>query len=252
MKKSIMKKCKILFIIVLEIIFMFNVRNQVQADFITEAGNWFVSGDPNSSEPKDPSFSLSEVSMFKSGAFSQIVTVVNAIGTSVIAIVAVILGIKYLMGTARGKSEVKDQLIGLLVACLLFFGWSNISSLFIKNAQFDPSTGTYTDVSAVTQLFLFEGTTSIPAIASRIFAIAVFIGKIVAIIITMYLGVKYIFSGADGKAELKEKGPMFIIGILLVFCTLNVLSFISDIILNATTNSQQVISYMETLKMFIS
>lgn len=251
MKNANKRMTKIIFIFV-GIILMFNIANQVQADFMTEAGNWFVSGNPNSSTPTEPTFSLSEVSMFKSGAFSQIVTVVNAIGTSVIAVVAVILGIKYLIGTARGKSEVKDQLIGLLVACLLFFGWSNISSLFIKNATFDPSTGTYTDISAVTQLFIFEGTTSIQVMASKVFAIAVFIGKIIAIIVTMYLGVKYIFSGANGKAELKEKGPMFIIGILLVFCTLNVLSFISDIILNATSNSQQASLYFEVLRAIIS
>ena len=47
------------------------------------------------------------------------------------------------------------------------------------------------------------------------------------------MGVKYIFSGAEGKAKLKEKGIMYIVGIILIFTTLNILTFISESINNA-------------------
>lgn len=225
--------------IVFTIAMLINIGNYVRADFIGDAKNWYT---------KDPG--STKIYNFGGGAFGQIVTVVNQIGTAVISITAVILGIKYMVGTARGKSEVKDQMISLLVACLLFFGWSNISSLLIKDATFNPTTGSYENVSTATQLFIFKDATNVASMAAKVFGIVVLVGKIVAIVVTMYLGAKYILSGANGKAELKEKGPMFIIGILLIFCTLNVLSFISDMVLDAT-NPSQVTSAIQIIKNII-
>ena len=62
-----------------------------------------------------------------------------------------------------------------------------------------------------------------------IFGIVLTIAKIIALIATVYIGFKFVFSGADGKSQLKEKGIMYIIGIILIFATINVLSFVSDV-----------------------
>lgn len=232
MKKTNKKRVSLLKImfITLEIILLLNITNQVRADFIGDATNWFISGSPNSNAANTP-----QVYNLSGGAFQQIVDTVNQIGTAVIAIVAVILGIKYMLSTSVGKGEVKDQMIGFLVACLLFFGWSNISSILISGAVFNPSTGTYDNINSLTQLFIFKDAGSVSQVAAKVFGIVVLIGKIVAVIATMYIGAKYILSGANGKADLKEKGPMYIIGILLIFSTLNVLSFISKAVLEATS-----------------
>ena len=64
-------------------------------------------------------------------------------------------------------------------------------------------------------------------------SIVILVAKFVAVIATVYMGVKYIFSGPEVKAKLKEKSIMYIIGIILIFTTLNVLSFISSSINNA-------------------
>lgn len=235
-KNRILKISFILFIVAI----LINIESYVRADFIGDANSWYT---------KDSG--TTKIYNLAGGAFGQIVTVVNQIGTAVIAITAVILGIKYMLGTARGKSEVKDQMISLLVACLLFFGWSNISSLLIKNATFNTATGSYENVSTATQLFIFKDATNVASMAAKVFGIVVLIGKIIAIVVTMYLGAKYILSGANGKAELKEKGPMFIIGILLIFCTLNVLSFISDMVLDAT-NPSKVSSVIQLIESIIN
>lgn len=164
---------------------------------------------------------------------------VNIAGTAIISIVAVVLGIKYMIGSAADKSSVKEQLITFLVACIFFFGWSNLSGLLITGTTYNPSTGTYSGISGATQLFVFNGLNTengFTNLFARLFAIVVFFGKIIALIATMYIGVKYIFSGADAKAELKQRGPRYIIGILLIFCTLNILSFVSQMINQALIN----------------
>ena len=216
----------ILIMIFIEPVMNFNIINATEEDktdkkpfdFWEGAQTWYNEGSTNGAVYLDDSI-MSQISRF-----------IKVFGTSVITIVTVVLGMKYMLGGATGKAEVKQQLIGLLVACLFFFGWSNLSDLLIRNAVYNETTGTYDSISTATQLFIFSGTESYTDVLAKVFAIVVFLAKIVAIIAIMVIGAKYILSGANGKAELKQKGPMFIIGILMIFCTLNILTFISNAI----------------------
>lgn len=192
---------------------------QVNADFMSDANIWWSKNDPTNIQPIR--------------GIDEIVELVNVAGTAVIAIVTVILGIKYMISSAVGKSEVKGQLASLLVACILFFGWSNLSNILIKGAQFNTTTGGYDNIDSNTQLFIFEKTSDAKVIFSRIFAIVIFLARIIAVIVTMVIGAKYIFGGSNAKSEIKQRGPMYVIGILMIFCTLEVLSFISDAIIEA-------------------
>ena len=47
--------------------------------------------------------------------------------------------------------------------------------------------------------------TSLQATLGNIFGIVLTIGKAVAVVATVYIGFKYVFSGAEGKSNLKEK-----------------------------------------------
>ena len=47
-----------------------------------------------------------------------------------------------------------------------------------------------------------------------------------------YMGVKYVFAGADAKAQLKQKSPAVIIGVILIFCALTFLGFVSTAVSN--------------------
>lgn len=149
---------------------------EVRADFVGDAANWYSQGGDK----------------IESMDISEIVKIVNVAGTAVIAIVTVVLGIKYMLGSASGKSEVKEQMISLLVACILFFGWSNLSGILISGATFNPDSGTYGNVGGSTQLFIFKDTSDITKIFANIFAIVMFIARIVAVVVTMVIGVKYI------------------------------------------------------------
>ena len=217
-------------------VFVMIFGTAVFADYdpIQNAASWWVVGPSNLVTGNN-----GVLSGLNGGLLRTLTNLINVVGTAIISIVAVILGIKYMIGSAADKSSVKEQLITFLVACVFFFGWSNLSGLLITGTTYDPSTGTYSGISGATQLFVFNGLQAsggFTALFARIFAIVVFFGKIIALIATMYIGVKYIFSGADAKAELKQRGPRYIIGILLIFCTLNILSFVSQMINQALIN----------------
>ena len=42
----------------------------------------------------------------------------------------------------------------------------------------------------------------------------------------VYIGVRYMLAGAEGKAELKAKGVPIVLGIVMVYATFTFLSFI--------------------------
>lgn len=223
--KNLLKKMSIMLIFVMVLIAtnlscynLYATNVDEEFNFWDKASEWY------SGAGKDGVVTLN------GSVMDQVADLLRVAGTAVIAIVAVVLGTKYIMSGATGKSEVKQQLVGFLVACLFFFGWSNLSKLLIVNTTYNSDTGTYSQVSSATQLFIFSGVDSYQDVFAKVFAIVIFLAQIIAVIAIVIIGAKYILSGANGRAELKEKGPMFIIGILLIFSTLNVLSFISDAI----------------------
>ena len=183
-------------------------------DFWGDASTWF-SGVQSNKEKMDFS------------AVYDLIALINAVGTVVIIIATMVLGIKFMISSAEGKSEVKQNLITLLVACLFFFGWNSISSLIINNNNF---------------FLISSNDLTYDTAVGRIYNFVVGILDIVAVVVILYIGVRYIFSGAAGKADLKGKSPQFVIGIILTFCTISVLTYISKVVndsLEKTSNTEK-------------
>lgn len=59
----------------------------------------------------------------------RIIGMVQAIGSIVSVLVLVILGIKYMMGSAEEKAEYKKTMIPYLVGAILIFAASNLASM---------------------------------------------------------------------------------------------------------------------------
>lgn len=145
---------------------------------------------------------------------------INVVGTTVIIIATIVLGIRYVIGSVESQTAAKEGLITLLIACVFFFGWTSISNLLYGGNQMD-------------FIFTSELDTSYTDMVGRIFTTFSYIAQFVVVGAIIYVGIKYIFAGASGRAELKGKSVYFIIGIILVFATSNVLDFISKIINDA-------------------
>lgn len=212
MKKSRKNIIKLFTFLILLTIFAAFATDAVYAiDWWDKATNWY-DGQTTASTG------------ISSSVLSGIAETVEIIGTGVIAIATVVIGIKYVFGTVQGKADAKENLITLLVACLFFFGWSNIRDLLIVgNAT---ATG---GISGSTKLIFFQGG-DIKASFAQIFTLLVTIGKFLCVLAILFMGVKYVLSGANARAQLKEKGPAIIIGTILIFCTVSVLGAIADII----------------------
>lgn len=150
---------------------------------------------------------------------SGISTLVEVVGTGVIAIVTVVLGMKYMLGSVQGKAEVKENLIGLVVACMFFFGWAGIRDMLITtNAT---AAG---GLTGDTRLKIFDG--DLESTISTIFTFCAILAKLICVAVIAYNGMKYILAGAEAKAQLKQKTPIMIIGVIMVFCTTTFIQFI--------------------------
>ena len=214
------KTIRILITSYMVLVMMLNITTYVLAedpaqntdyDFWEAASKWF------STDQKD----AGEIVLLPEGIMKQLTTIVEVVGTGVIAI-----------ATVSEKTQAKEGMLTLLVACVFFFGWSNLRKVLFDGISFDDN-GTVTEIGGASTVLFFQGATTLENALSVIFAIVLFIAKIVAVGVSVYMGVKYIFSGAEQKAKFKEKSVNYIIGIILIFLTLQILTFISESINNA-------------------
>lgn len=181
------------------------------SDFWGDASSWFWLAKSSGYETPDQVENI--ISVFED--------MINVVGTTIIIVATIVLGIKYIIGTVDSKTSAKEGLITLLVACVFFFGWTSIKNLLFPDNNF---------------IFTEATDTSYTNMVGRMFSTFTYIAQFIVVGAIIFVGIKYIFAGADGRAELKSKSVYFIIGIILVFATTNVLSFVSDII-NETIGS---------------
>lgn len=145
-------------------------------------------------------------------ALNPIVTLVKTVGNMIFVAVTVILGVKYIWGGVESKASVKDSLITLVVAALVFYGWNTISALFMNgnNLSFISNNATTT--------------------ATSIYSTVLYVANFLAVGGIVYIGVRYMMAGAEGRSELKAKGVPVVLGIIMVYATITFLNLIVGII----------------------
>ncbi|MFR3155993.1 MAG: hypothetical protein ACLTON_03465 [Christensenellales bacterium] len=210
MKKSKIITSCLMIMIILSVMPFFNF---VKADAPNNSGSetktfWESAGDWFNDVQEEGEGNVSEKAI---EIVNQFMDIVNYVGTTLIIIATMFLGVKYMFGSVEGKSEVKESLMTLLVACVFFFGWQYIRDIILIG-------------TGGTQLFLVSNADhSYRNLFGRLLGVVMMIVKVAAIVGVIYVGVRYIFSGATGKAELKGKSAYFVIGIILTFSSVTVL-----------------------------
>lgn len=144
-------------------------------------------------------------------------TLIKMIGNAVFLIITIVLGIKYMAASAEGKGDVKEGLTGLVVAIVLFYGWSALDT--ILTGEFKKWFGTDSPTETIT----------------TIYSVAVSILNYISIGVLLYVGVKYLFAGAEGKADLKGKGVPFVVGLVMTFATITFLNFLIKVVEDVLT-----------------
>ncbi|MCX8074425.1 MAG: hypothetical protein N2749_02420 [Clostridia bacterium] len=198
MKKNFNK----ILIVFITLIFIFNIGIVNATDFWGGASDWFKGG------------SITDIPKSAQEVIKTIEEMLNVIGTSLFVIVTVFLGIKYMYGSIESKSEVKESLLTLVVAAFFFFGWTSLRNLLYPGNVF----------------ILTENLNTYQSVVTRIFSISMFIANFLAVAAIIYVGLKYMLSGASGKADMKAKSGQFLIGIVLAFASINFLSYLSKVI----------------------
>lgn len=222
MKKSKIITSCLMIMIILSVMPFFNF---VKADAPNNSGSetqtfWKSAGDWFNDVQEEGEGNVSEKSI---EIVNQFMDIVNYVGTTLIIIATMFLGVKYMFGSVEGKSEVKESLMTLLVACVFFFGWQYIRDIILIG-------------TSGTQFFLVSNADpSYKNLFGRLLGVVIMIVKVAAIVGVIYVGVRYIFSGATGKAELKGKSVYFIIGIILTFSSVTVLTVFANVLADLLT-----------------
>lgn len=118
------KKMKILSLIVMVIM------------MVTMLATVSMAADP---KPVDPSTLAGQLTGTTTGASkqitgigNQIIGIITTVGVVVAVIVLLVLGIKYMMGSASEKAEYKKTMIPYLVGAILIFGASAITKVVVS------------------------------------------------------------------------------------------------------------------------
>ncbi len=133
------------------------------------------------------------------------------IGNLVFAAVTVVLGAKYIWSSAEGKSQVMESLPAFVTAVIFFY---------LADALVNWFTGATTGIAAAKEW---------NTVAGYVMWIVNTIVKYVAFGGMLFLGLKYMFASAEGKAQMKTSVGGLIIGIIFVFLASTVVDYIIDI-----------------------
>jgi len=139
---------------------------------------------------------------------TSIIPMIGSIGNLVFAAVTVILGTKYIWSSAEGRADVMESLPSFVIAVIFFY---------LAGSVYSFASG------ATSQIVSAKNWTSL---SNYIIYIINMVIQYVAFGGIIFMGVKYMLAGAEGKASIKTSmGGMFI-GMLFVFMTTKVIQFI--------------------------
>lgn len=130
------------------------------------------------------------------------------IGNLVFAAVTVILGAKYIWSSSEGRSEVMESLPTFVVAVIFFYLASSLVDWF---------TGATSNITTSHDWKTVSG--YIMWIIETVVRYAAFGG-------ILFLGLKYMFASAEGKAQMKTSMGGLIIGLVFVFLASTVVDYI--------------------------
>lgn len=202
-----MKKSKIIIFMFL-IICIFSVgtveveSTGLMQDIINEGNNFTNAGSDNGLG--------SSIAEFING---DIKDVVSLVGNLVFAGITVILGAKYIWSGVGGKSQVKETLPSFITAVMFFYLAVEITGIFSPKTDGSLGAGlnTITNYDSLAKLII--GTINV-------------VVKYVSLGGIVFIGLKYMFASADGKAEIKDKLAPMALGIVLVFSASTIVNFI--------------------------
>lgn len=138
-----------------------------------------------------------------------IIDLIYLVGNLVILIVAIFLGLKYVFSSIEGKANIKESLPNFAIGVIFFYLASGITN-------FGKSIG---------KSILGSGNTTWSTIEGNVYTTVTTIANTFAIIGIVLMGVKYMITSAEQKADVKKQLLPMVIGLIIVYSSVNVVNF---------------------------
>lgn len=142
--------------------------------------------------------------------YAGLVGTLQTIGYSVAVIALIILGIKYMVGSVDEKAEYKERMIPYVIGILFVFSITSVIGMITNVTSRLTGSGGVTDATAVAE------------------DIVLGIGRIVAGIMVIVLGIKYVSGSLEEKAEYKRSLIPYLIGAVFVFASTLIVGMLRD------------------------
>lgn len=201
-----MKNIKIIGIIIIIILLVVNSQF-VSAGFldniISGGNNW----KPNSATGNSAAGLNNMQNTITSFLKTDIIGAIKTVGNLVFFIVAGFLGVKYIWSSVEGKSQVKETLPTFGVAVVFFY---------LAQTVYDFTSGSVTGALG-DNFSIIEG---------NIWGTVSLVLQILSLTGVFALGLKYMFTSAEGKADIKKQMVPLVVGLLLVYGMAALMRFI--------------------------
>ena len=118
-----MKKVSKIFATILLVVMLMSFASVVFAATSVDPGTW-------KNQPGDK-IKTDDITNFS----ASLINVISIVGSAAAIITLIVLGIKYMMGSAEEKAEYKKTMIPYLIGAILIFAASNIASMIYSFAN---------------------------------------------------------------------------------------------------------------------
>lgn len=139
---------------------------------------------------------------------NDVADIIGTVGNLIFYVVAAFLGLKYIWSGVEGKSQVKETLPTFVVGACVFY---------LSKAVYDFTTGVISGIAGGSTFDIIQG---------NLWQNISFVVNIFAIAGIVALGLKYMLSSADTRADIKKDMVPVVIGLILVYSITNVLNFL--------------------------
>ena len=142
----------------------------------------------------------------------DIIGTIFAIGNIVIFVVTIALGLKYIYSGIEGKADIKSSLPNYVLGIVFFYSAQAVS-----------------DLSKSFMTGALDDGTSYNTFAGNVYSTVNTIANVCAILGIVLVGLKYMLSPADTKADVKKQLVPVALGIVLVYCTFKIITLVYNI-----------------------
>lgn len=149
----------------------------------------------------------------------DIYSLVVKTGNFIFCVVVMALGIKYIFASIEGKASIKESVPNLIVGIVFFYLAVTLKDGFFKTMK-DVTSGLTADVA---------GGAPYGVLLFRIYNLFKWVIDTCAITGIILIGLKYMFTTPDGKAEVKKKLLPMALGIVFVYSASTVITYVVEI-----------------------